>query len=201
MDGRDGIFAGEDPFALLRTWMEAATASEVNDPNAMTLATVDAEGMPNARIVLIKEVEDNGLVFFTNYDSPKGQELDGAGKAAFAVHWKSLGRQIRGRGSVTRISDAQSDAYYNSRPLDSRLGAWASAQSQPLESREALTAKVEAMRERYGDSPPRPPHWGGFRLVPVELEFWADGAFRLHDRFRWSRANGAAPWSVERLNP
>lgn len=201
MDGRDGIFAGEDPFELVRTWMEAATASEVNDPNAMTLATVDAEGMPNARIVLIKEVEDNGIVFFTNYNSPKGQELDGAGKAAFAIHWKSLGHQIRGRGGVARISDAQSDAYYNSRPLDSRLGAWASAQSQPLESRETLMAQVEAMRARFGESPTRPPHWGGYRLIPVEMEFWASGAFRLHDRFRWSRADVAAPWSVERLNP
>lgn len=201
MDGRDGIFAGDDPFELVRGWMDAATSSEINDPNAMTLATVDADGMPNARIVLIKEVEDNGLVFFTNYDSPKGRELEGAGKAAFALHWKSLGHQIRGRGTVSRISEAQSDAYYQSRPLDSRLGAWASVQSQPLASRDVLMAQVEAMRERYGDAPPRPPHWGGYRIIPVELEFWADGAFRLHDRFRWSRTDSAAPWSIERLSP
>ena len=181
--------------------METATATEPNDPNAMTLATVDADGMPNARVVLIKEIEDNGFVFFTNYDSPKGHELDGAGKAAFALYWKTVGRQVRGRGEITRISAEQSDEYYNSRPLDSRLGAWASAQSRPLESRDALMARVDEMRVKYGDEPPRPPHWGGYRLTPLELEFWAAGAFRLHDRFRWLRADVSSPWSIERLSP
>lgn len=198
---RDGIFAGDDPFRLLQDWIDAATKTEPNDPNAMTLATVDSSGMPNARILLVKEVEPDGIVFFTNYDSTKGEELESAGKAAFVLHWKSLGRQVRGRGRVARVADALSDAYFQSRPLDSRLGAWASAQSRPLESRDVLMARVEHMRARYGDTPPRPRHWGGYRLIPTELEFWADGAFRLHDRFRWKRSGSGSTWLVERLSP
>lgn len=201
MDERQGIFVGQDPFPILRAWIDAAAASEPNDPGAMTLATVDCEGMPNARIVLLKEVAAESVVFFTNYQSVKAQELETAGKAAFLLHWKTLGRQVRGRGAVTRVPESESDAYFATRPLDSRLGAWASAQSQPLDSREALMARLEEMRARFGETPPRPPHWGGYRLVPVEIEFWADGAFRLHDRYRWQRPRMGASWTVERLNP
>ena len=198
---RSGIFAGDDPFALARSWLAEAEASEPNDPNAIALATVDAEGLPNVRMVLLKEIEDAAFVFYTNYSSAKGREVEGAGKAAFVMHWKSLRRQVRVRGLVTREEGAQADAYYASRSLQSRLGAWASQQSQPLASRGALMAEVARVSLRHGTNPPRPAFWGGFRIAPLEIEFWADGAFRLHDRFRFSRAVVGDPWSVLRLNP
>lgn len=198
---RSGIFAGSDPFALARAWATEAEASEPNDPNAIALATVDDQGMPNVRMVLLKEIEEDAFVFYTNYGSKKGQEITASGKAAFVMHWKSLRRQIRVRGTVTREDGPQADAYFASRSLKSRLGAWASHQSQPLSSREALMAEAAKVALTKGPNPSRPPYWGGFRIHPVEIEFWADGAFRLHDRFRWSRADAAAPWIVERLNP
>ncbi len=198
---RTGIFAGDDPFVIARSWLAEAEASEVNDPNAIALATVDADGMPNARMVLLKDIEDAAFVFYTNYTSTKAQEAETAGKVAFVMHWKSLRRQIRVRGTVTREDGAQADAYYASRSLKSRLGAWASQQSQPLSSRAALMAEVAKVTLQHGANPARPPFWGGLRITPVEIEFWADGAFRLHDRFRWTRAAAAAPWDVERLNP
>lgn len=201
MSDRTGIFAGEDPFALARAWQAEANRSEPNDPNAIALATVDAQGLPNVRMVLLKEIEDAGFVFYTNYDSAKGQEISATGKAAFVLHWKSLRRQIRVRGTVTREEGAQADAYYRSRALQSRLGAWASAQSRPLASRLDLMAEVARITAQKGVNPDRPPFWGGFRITPVEIEFWADGAFRLHDRFRWTRTDPAAPWSVTRLSP
>ncbi|MFB1025049.1 MAG: pyridoxamine 5'-phosphate oxidase, partial [Octadecabacter sp.] len=145
------------------------------------------DGMPNARIVLLKDVEDDGFVFFTNYGSTKGQELDQSGKAAFVIHWKSLRRQIRVRGTVTREDGPQADSYFMTRNPKSRLGAWASQQSRPLASRDVLVAQVEQAAAEQGPDPIRPPFWGGFRICPVEIEFWADGASRLHDRFRWSR--------------
>ncbi len=202
MNDRSDIFAGNDPFALAREWMGAARETEMNDPDAIALATVDADGMPNVRIVLLRQIEDDAFVFFTNYDSAKGREIATAGKAAFVLHWKSLRRQIRVRGTVTREDGAQADAYYKSRALDSRLGAWASAQSNPLDSRATLMDKVEQMRTTMGDDPARPPFWGGFRIVPQEIEFWADGAYRLHDRFRWTRSlSDPAGWDITRLSP
>ena len=201
MSDRSGIFTGEDPFAIARAWLSEAEASEPNDPNAIALASVDADGLPNVRMVLLKDIEDAAFVFYTNYGSAKGQELTQSGKAAFVMHWKSLRRQIRVRGTVTREEGPQADAYYNSRSLQSRLGAWASQQSQPLSSRGALMADVAKITVTQGPTPKRPPFWGGFRIEPVEIEFWADGAFRLHDRFRWSRESIDKPWEICRLNP
>jgi pyridoxamine 5'-phosphate oxidase len=198
---RTGIFAGEDPFAIARRWLAEAETTEPNDPNAIALATVDADGLPNVRMVLLKEIEDAAFVFYTNYDSAKGQEIAATGKAAFVLHWKSLRRQIRVRGTVTREEGPQADAYYASRSLQSRLGAWASRQSQPLDSRMSLMADVAKITAMKGPNPPRPPFWGGFRIDPVEIEFWADGAFRLHDRFRWRRSTTQTGWEALRLNP
>ena len=198
---RSGIFAGSDPFALAQGWLTEAEASEPNDPNAIALATVDDQGLPNVRMVLLKEIEADAFVFYTNYGSTKGQEIAASGKAAFVIHWKSLRRQIRVRGTGTKENGPQADAYFASRSLKSRLGAWASQQSQPLSSREALMAEAAKVALAKGPNPSRPPYWGGFRIHPVEIEFWADGAFRLHDRFRWSRADPTAPWKVLRLNP
>ena len=203
---RSGIFAGEDPFAIASAWLNEAEAAEPNDPNAIALATVDDQGMPNVRMVLLKEIETQGegggaFVFYTNYTSKKGQEIEASGKAAFVLHWKSLRRQIRVRGHVTREEGPQADAYFTSRSLKSRIGAWASRQSQPLSSREALMAEAAKLALTKGTNPSRPPFWGGFRIRPVEIEFWADGAFRLHDRFRWSRAGLSEDWTVTRLNP
>lgn len=198
---RGGIFAGADPFAIARAWLAEAEAAEPNDANAMALATVDADGLPNARMVLLKEIEDDGFVFYTNYESRKAGEIEGAGKAAFVMHWKSLRRQIRARGAVTREEGPQADAYYRSRSLPSRLGAWASKQSRPLASRAWLMAEVAKVAALKGPDPTRPPFWGGYRIAPVEIEFWADGAHRLHDRFRWTRPGPGAPWEVVRLNP
>lgn len=198
---RTGIFAGDDPFAIARSWLTEAEAAEVNDPNAIALASVDADGLPNVRMVLLKDIEDAAFVFYTNYGSAKAQEVEGAGKAAFVMHWKSLRRQIRVRGLVSREEGPQADAYYASRSLKSRLGAWASRQSQPLPSRGALMAEVARVTAEHGLSPRRPPFWGGFRITPLEIEFWADGAFRLHDRFRWWRASPSEAWEIHRLNP
>ena len=201
MTGRSGIFAGDDPFELAKLWMAEAEQSEINDPNAIALSTVDADGMPNARMVLLKDVEDAAFVFYTNYTSKKAQEIDGAEKAAFVIHWKSLRRQIRVRGHVTKEDGPQADEYYNSRSLKSRLGAWASDQSKPLASRASLMAEVAKVTAKMGANPTRPPFWGGYRITPIEIEFWADGEFRLHNRFRWTRATPDEPWDVVRLNP
>ncbi len=201
MSERSGIFAGDDPFAIAQSWLDAATTEELNDPNAIALSTVDAEGLPNARMVLLKEIEPDAFVFYTNYESVKAREIGAAGKAAFVMHWKSLRRQIRVRGLTEREDGPKADDYYASRGLKSRLGAWASRQSEPLESRAALMAEVARVSARHGTSPPRPPFWGGFRIRPLEIEFWADGAFRLHDRFAWRRGALDAPWQITRLNP
>lgn len=201
MTDRSGIFAGDNPFEIARRWLSEAEASEINDPNAIALSTVDSEGMPNVRMVLLKDIEDDAFVFYTNYESRKGQEILGAGKAAFVMHWKSLHRQIRVRGTVTKEDGQKADDYYASRSLKSRLGAWASRQSQPLGSRGELMAEVAKLTAKLGTHPPRPPFWGGFRIAPTEIEFWADGAFRLHDRFRWEFATGKKEWKISRLNP
>ena len=201
MGDRGGIFAGDDPFAIVRAWLDEATALEPNDPNAMALATVDAAGLPNVRMVLLKEVEADAFVFYTNYGSVKAGELDAAGKAALVLHWKSLRRQVRVRGLVEREAGPKADAYFASRSLKSRLGAWASRQSTPLASRGALMAKVARVTAQLGPAPARPPFWGGYRIRPLESEFWADGPFRLHDRFRWQRKRLTDNWEVQRLNP
>ena len=205
-DGRSGIFAGDNPFAIAQRWLDEATQSEPNDPNAIALSTVDADGLPNARMVLLKDIEQypdgqGAFVFYTNYGSVKAQEIEQAGKAAFVMHWKSLRRQIRVRGLVEREDGPAADAYFASRSLQSRLGAWASRQSQPLSSRSALMAEAAKMGVKFGTNPPRPPFWGGFRIQPLEIEFWADGAFRLHDRFRWNRKEIHERWISQRLNP
>lgn len=201
MSDRDGIFAGGDPFAIARTWLAAASESELNDPNAIALSTVDQDGLPNARMVLLKDIEDDAFVFYTNYESAKAAELDSAGKAAFVMHWKSLRRQIRVRGIITKEDGPQADEYYQSRSLKSRLGAWASQQSQPLSGRAALMAEVVKVTATHGTSPKRPPFWGGYRITPLEIEFWADGQFRLHDRFVWRRSALGNGWTISRLNP
>ena len=198
---RGGIFAGSDPFAIARAWLAEAEAVEPNDPSAVALATVGEGGLPNVRMVLLKEIEPAAFVFYTNYESVKAREIDAAGTAAFVMHWKSLRRQVRARGTVAREDGPQADAYYRSRSLPSRLGAWASAQSRPLKSRAALMLEVAKVTATRGIDPPRPPFWGGYRLTPVEIEFWADGAHRLHDRFRWTRPAPGAPWEVVRLSP
>lgn len=203
---RSGIFAGDDPFALARAWLTEATATEPKDANAMALATADKSGLPNVRMVLLKEIETDpirgGFVFYSNFESAKGREIEASMKAALVLHWKSLDRQIRVRGIVEQVAAAQADAYYDSRAYQSRIGAWASKQSRPLSSRRALLAEVAKLAARYPRRPPRPPHWGGFRIRPVEMEFWADGDFRLHDRFRWTRMKpDSDSWTVQRLNP
>lgn len=205
MSDRSGIFKGDDPFVLAQEWLRAAEESEPNDPNAIALATVDPDGLPNVRMVLLKDIEsyggaDGSFVFYTNFDSAKGQEIASSGKAALVLHWKSLHRQIRVRGVTERVEDELADAYYASRSLKSRLGAWASKQSRPLMSRTALMAEVARVTGSHGTNPKRPPHWGGIRIRPVEMEFWADGSYRLHDRFRWTRRENG-PWTVQRLNP
>ncbi len=197
----DARFEGENPFELTTRWLAEAAKTEINDPNAIALSTVDANGMPNVRIVLLKDIDEDSFVFYTNYTSVKAQEALGAGTVAFVLHWKSLGRQIRVRGHVTKEDGAQADAYYKSRSPLSRLGAWASQQSQVLDSRKTLMDRVDAVRSEKGEDPDRPPFWGGIRVTPVEMEFWADGEARLHDRFRWTRDTPDAPWDVVRLHP
>ena len=194
------IETGTDPFALFQTWFDEAVANEINDPDAMALASVDANGMPSVRMVLLKEWSPEGFVFYTNYESRKSGELMATGKAAFCMHWKSLRRQVRVVGPVSKVSADQSDAYFATRGRGSRVGAWASAQSTPLYSRETLAAKVADIDAAYPDDVPRPPHWGGFQIVPQEIEFWHDGADRLHDRFRFT-PDGSGGWSIQRLNP
>ncbi|MDA9980235.1 pyridoxamine 5'-phosphate oxidase [Yoonia sp.] len=201
MSDRTGIFAGPDPFVIAQQWLADASKAEVNDPNAIALSTVDAGGLPNVRMVLLKDIEADAFVFYTNYQSRKGQELAQSGKAAFVLHWKSLARQIRVRGTVTKEDGKIADNYYKSRSLQSKIGAWASQQSQPLASRGTLMADVAKLTVQKGADPERPPFWGGFRLVPSEIEFWSDGPFRLHDRFRWSRETVGENWTVTRLSP
>ena len=189
-----------DPFELFGQWFEEAIASEINDPDAIALASVDRNGMPSVRMVLLKQWSPDGFVFYTNYESRKSDELLTTEKAAFCVHWKSLRRQVRVVGPVSQVSAAQSDAYFDSRGRGSQIGAWSSAQSRPLASRAELAAAVAANEARFPDTVPRPPHWGGYRIVPNEIEFWADGEHRLHDRFRFT-CNAASGWDVQRLNP
>ena len=188
------------PYALFGRWLEDARKSEPNDPNAVALASVDEDGMPNVRMVLLKDFDEQGFVFYTNYESAKGREVLGAMKAAMCFHWKTLRRQVRVRGPVETVSDAEADAYFASRPRGSRIGAWASTQSRPLESRFALEKSVAEYTARYaiGDIP-RPPYWSGFRIKPGSIEFWHDRPFRLHDRVVFEE-NGDG-WQKTRLYP
>ena len=190
----------KDPFLLFNQWFAEAQQSEINDPDAIALASVDADGMPSVRMVLLKEILPEGFVFYTNYTSRKSGELMATGRAAFVVHWKSLRRQIRVTGSVEQVPDAQSDAYFQTRSRGSRIGAWASQQSKPLQNRGELAAAVNKIEEAYPDEVPRPIHWGGFLIQPAEIEFWADGDFRLHDRFRYTK-NIDGNWASQRLYP
>ena len=191
---------GAEPFALFGEWLKAAEASEPNDPNAMALATVDGDGLPDVRMVLLKGFDEKGFVFFTNFESAKGRELLANPKAALCFHWKSLRKQVRVRGPVTEVSAAEADAYFASRQRGSRIGAWASQQSRPLESRFALEKAVAAYTARYAIGEiPRPAYWSGFRIAPQEIEFWSDGAFRLHDRIKYVRT--AEGWEKTRLYP
>lgn len=194
--------AAEDPFVLFSAWLEQATASEPRDPTAMTLATVDAEGMPDARMVLLKGVDSCGFVFFTNMDSQKGRELDAQPKAALVFHWKSLNKQVRVRGPAERVDDPEADTYFATRPKQAQIGAWASRQSRPLESRLAFEKAIALYAAKYAlGTVPRPPYWSGYRVVPLQMEFWQDRPFRLHDRIDFRRAAPDAPWSKTRLYP
>ncbi len=191
----------DEPLKLFAAWMEDAEKSEPNDHNAVALASVDSEGMPDVRMVLLKGFDERGFVFYTNFESQKGIEILGAMKAAMCFHWKSLRRQVRVRGPVEQVSDAEADAYYQSRPRGSRIGAWASKQSRPLESRFALEKAVAEYTAKHAiGNIPRPKHWSGFRIKPTSIEFWHNRPFRLHDRISFSReANGG--WTKIRLYP
>ncbi|MEQ1942135.1 pyridoxamine 5'-phosphate oxidase [Mesorhizobium sp. VNQ89] len=200
LTGGDFTEAAE-PFRLFSAWLEDATKSELNDPNALALATVDAEGLPDVRMVLLKDFDGRGFVFYTNFESAKGREILGNMKAAMCFHWKSLRRQVRVRGPVEIVSDDEADAYYATRPRGSRIGAWASKQSRPLESRFALEKAVAEYTARYAIGEiPRPKYWSGFRIVPSQIEFWHDRPFRLHDRVVFKRSEGGE-WEKARLYP
>ncbi len=201
LKSRDFTLA-DDPFVLFAEWLESASASEPNDPTAMALSTVDADGLPDVRMVLLKGSDTRGFVFYTNFESAKGREIQASMKAAALFHWKSLRRQIRVRGPVEVVTDAEADGYYESRPRQSRIGAWASQQSRALDSRAVLENAVSDYDAKFpGDSIPRPPHWNGFRIKPLAIEFWADGAYRLHDRIVFSRTSLDEPWGKTRLYP
>jgi pyridoxamine 5'-phosphate oxidase len=191
-----------DPFALFEFWLEEARATEINDPEAMTLATVDQRGLPDARMVLCKGAETRGIVFYTNIESAKGRELKGQPRAAALFHWKSLRRQVRFRGAIAEVTAAESDAYFASRPRGSQIGAWASQQSRPLKSRATLEAAVETYERRFGSAPvPRPGYWRGYRLEPVEIEFWLDRPSRLHERLQFKRHSPGSRWEKRLLYP
>ncbi len=197
-----GFTERNDPFQIFQEWLEDAKKSEPNDPEAMALATVDEEGLPDVRMVLLKDADERGFVFYTNYESQKGQEILGTLKAALVFHWKSLRRQVRVRGIVEPVTAAEADAYFASRPRQSQIGAWASQQSRPLEGRFALEASVALYAAKYAiGTVPRPPQWSGFRIKPLTLEFWHDRPFRLHDRIVFRRADVDGGWKKIRLYP
>ncbi len=192
----------DEPLRLFAAWLADATRSEPADPTAMTLATVDSDGLPNARMVLLKGFDEQGFVFYTNLDSQKGRELDATPKGALVFHWKSLSRQVRLRGPLERIEDQEADAYFVTRPRLAQIGAWASKQSAPLESRLAFEKAVAFYMAKFAVGPiPRPANWSGYRLMPLIIEFWQDRPYRLHDRIEFRRGGGGEPWSKTRLYP
>jgi pyridoxamine 5'-phosphate oxidase len=194
--------SADEPMRLFAQWLDDASRSEPSDPNAMALATVDADGLPDLRMVLLKGFDEQGAVFYTNLDSQKGRQLDGNPKAALLFHWKSKSRQIRLRGPVERVLDAEADAYFASRARLAQIGAWASKQSSPLESRLAFEKAIALYTAKFAiGAVPRPPNWSGFRVVPMSLEFWEDRPFRLHDRVEFRRERIGAPWNKTRLYP
>lgn len=194
--------AADDPLRLFTAWLQEASGAEPRDPTAMTLATVDADGAPNARMVLLKGLDERGFVFYTNKDSQKGRELDARPQAALVFHWKSLNRQIRIRGPVEPVTEAEADTYFASRPKQAQIGAWASKQSSPLESRLAFEKQVALYTAKYAlGTVPRPPYWTGYRILPLAIEFWQDRPFRLHDRIEFRRDSLTASWSKTRLYP
>jgi pyridoxamine 5'-phosphate oxidase len=190
-----------DPFGLFARWMHDARKSEPRDADAAALATVDSDGLPDVRMVLVKKFDERGFVFFTNSESAKGSELSGNPKAALVLYWKSLNRQVRARGTVELVSEQESDEYFASRPRGAQVGAWASRQSRPLESRSTLEAAVARYEKQYAEKVPRPPYWVGYRIAPLAIEFWADRPFRLHDRLVFTRPASGTPWTRERLYP
>ena len=197
-----GITGREDPLALFRAWMEEAKKTEPSEANAMAIATADAEGRPNVRMVLLKSADASGFVFYTNMESAKGREIASNAHAALVLHWKSLNKQVRARGPVTQVSDAEADAYFATRPKDSQIGAWASAQSRPMEGRFAFEKEIAKYAAKYAlQKVPRPPCWSGYRIAPLEIEFWRDRPFRLHDRLVYRREALDRPWRTERLFP
>lgn len=201
LKSRDFTLA-DDPFVLFEEWQEAARLGEPNDPTAMALSTVDSDGLPDVRMVLLKGMDRRGFVFYTNFESAKGRELQATMKAAALFHWKSLRRQIRIRGPVEVVTDAEADTYYSSRPRQSRIGAWASPQSRPLKDRAQLEEAFATFDAKFpGEAIPRPPHWSGFRIKPLAIEFWSDGAHRLHDRILFARDTIDGSWSKTRLAP
>ncbi len=206
-NGEPDFTHATEPFGLFETWFSDASKSEPNDPNAMALATSGASGFPNVRMVLLKGLDEEGepgrgFVFYTNLDSAKGQELSANPQAAILFHWKSLLRQVRVRGTITPVSTAEADSYYDSRPRMSRIGAWASDQSRTLDARDTFEHAIATYSETYKEGPiPRPPHWSGFRLTPLEIEFWHDRPFRLHDRVVFRRASVGDAWEKARLYP
>ena len=194
-------FKTVNPMELFNSWLKDAENKELNDPNAIALATVDSTGLPNVRMVLLKGITDQSFIFYTNYKSVKAEEITSSPKASFLIHWKSIRRQIRVRGFVEKEDGPIADQYFSSRSLDSRIGAWASRQSQIVGSRQELLDSVDRLTLELGTNPPRPPFWGGFKITPIEIEFWADGEARLHNRFRWSRSDTKSKWNVCRLQP
>ena len=195
------LFVGEEPFTIFRRWLEEARKTEVNDPDAIALATVDKEGLPNVRMVLLRIIEEDAFVFFTNYGSKKAQEAFLTNKVAFNLHWKSLRRQIRVRGHVEKEDGMIADKYFSEREFGSQTAAWASKQSETLTDRQELIERWQSYKNQFERNVSRPDFWGGIRIKPVQIEFWADGQYRLHDRFLWERKLGEKSWSVRRLYP
>ena len=195
------LFVGEEPFTIFRRWLEEARKTEVNDPDAIALATVDKEGLPNVRMVLLRIIEEDAFVFFTNYGSKKAQEAFLTNKVAFNLHWKSLRRQIRVRGHVEKEDGMIADKYFSEREVGSQTAAWASKQSETLADRQELMERWQSYKNQFDKNVGRPDFWGGIRIKPVQIEFWADGQYRLHDRFLWERKLGEKSWSVRRLYP